>query len=531
MRKLLTILLLLVVFVLSGCYSCKSHYGQDNIEPGGEGKFYWSEDCKVRPPEVPVEVSVPCATSPRTVTTARQYPIRGFEGKVVTLSKLAPTEIILNKPFEYKLIVENVTNQELLNVVVTDVKPAHMKIKKSDPDVETIGGELRWNLGTLGPQASRTITVKAVADEMGTIETCAEVTYNTPTCAKIEILNPMLKLTKHAPSDLLKCDRIPITYVITNEGTGNACNVVIEDRLPDGMTDAQGENTIRYNLDLLGPGQSREFKVMVDAEAPGKYGSIAVATASTGGIARSERPMTSITQPVLAIDESCPSSQLIGRSVTYEIVVSNKGNGVAKDTVLTASIPGNTSFKEATSGGAYTHSSPGKVTWNVGTMQPMTSKTFRMKLILENPGTMFSEASVDAFCADTVTDSCRTEIIGIPGILLEVVDTADPIEVGLTETYVITVTNQGTAEDRDIQISCFLEDTMEYVSSKGATEATLVGNEVKFAPLASLDPRKQAQWWVTVKAVSEGDVRFKTTMNSDELGRSVLETEATRFYK
>ncbi len=57
------------------------------------------------------------------------------------------------------------------------------------------------------------------------------------------------------------------------------------------------------------------------------------------------------------------------------------------------------------------------------------------------------------------------------------------------------------------------------------------------APLGVCDGRLggrklPGEWRVTVKAASVGDVRFKTVMNSDQLGsRPVEETEATTFYK
>ena len=36
---------------------------------------------------------------------------------------------------------------------------------------------------------------------------------------------------------------------------------------------------------------------------------------------------------------------------------------------------------------------------------------------------------------------------------------------------------------------------------------------------------------VVVKAIKPGDVRFRVTMNSDQLTRDVEETEATKFYR
>ena len=469
---------------------------------------------------------LPCS-APRMVSSEQQFP----GGQVINLTKLAPSQVVLNEPFKYSLKVENLTDRELLNVVVTDAKPAHMKINRSDPEFEEVEGELRWELGSLAANDYKIIAINAVALETGAIVTCAEVTYDTPTCAQIDIVRSKLKLVKKVPSESLKCNRIPISYTITNEGDAYACDISIEDELPGGMLTSEGDDRVSFSIDNLGPGESREFKTVVDAMEVGAYASSAVAIARSGGKITSNIPETIVTQPVLMISETCPASQRIGRSLTYEIMVSNKGDGIAEGAVVVASIPDHTQFKSSSGGGVYTHSSPGQVTWEIGDMQPNSSKIVTMKLTLDEPGTLVTTATAKAFCAEPVSDSCRTELSGIPAILLEVVDVSDPIEVGEVETYVITVTNQGTAVDNDIVIIGFLEDNMEYISASGPTEASFSDGKVSFAPLEMLEPKGRATWRVNIKATGEGDIRFKTTMNSAQLGRDVVETEATRFYK
>jgi uncharacterized repeat protein (TIGR01451 family) len=118
---------------------------------------------------------------------------------------------------------------------------------------------------------------------------------------------------------------------------------------------------------------------------------------------------------------------------------------------------------------------------------------------------------------------------GIPAILLEVIDVSDPIEVGKTETYVITVTNQGSAPDTNIRIVATLDD-QEFVSSSGTTRGAAQANQVVFEPVASLAPGKQATFQLVVRCLKAKDVRIKFSMTSDQLTSPVEETEATRVY-
>ena len=76
-----------------------------------------------------------------------------------------------------------------------------------------------------------------------------------------------------------------------------------------------------------------------------------------------------------------------------------------------------------------------------------------------------------------------------------------------------------------------MEDNQQYVSSTGATKGTIEDNTITFAPLRSLAPKKKATWRVVVKAVRTGDVRFKVSMNTDQITRPVEETEATHLYE
>ena len=105
------------------------------------------------------------------------------------------------------------------------------------------------------------------------------------------------------------------------------------------------------------------------------------------------------------------------------------------------------------------------------------------------------------------------------------------IEVGSNETYEIVVTNQGSADGTNIVIECTLPAEQAYVSAKGPTKATVAAKVVKFAPLPVLAPKAKAKYVVVVKGTSEGDVRFKVKLTSDQITSPVEETESTHIYK
>jgi uncharacterized repeat protein (TIGR01451 family) len=125
----------------------------------------------------------------------------------------------------------------------------------------------------------------------------------------------------------------------------------------------------------------------------------------------------------------------------------------------------------------------------------------------------------------------ETLVTGISAVSLEVVDIVDPVRIGTRTTYVIGVTNQGSAAATNIRIACVLENNVQYVSSAGATAGSIEGQIVKFFPLSSLEPKAKAVWRVVIAALKPGDVRFKVVMNMDQLTRPVEETESTHLYE
>lgn len=230
--------------------------------------------------------------------------------------------------------------------------------------------------------------------------------------------------------------------------------------------------------------------------------------------------------PNVQLTKNCPGMRYLGRNVAFTLSVSNTGDEAALDVVVNDPIANGLQFISASSGGSM---SGNRLEWRVGRLNPGEKKEMTAEFRTTAIG-QYKNAATVTYCAES-TKECSFEVKGIPAILLECVDDPDPNELGAPMTYTITVTNQGSAVDTNIKINCTLSDIMEFVSATGATPGTANGKSIAFAPLPSLAPQAVAVYKVTVKGTGEGDTRFRIEMNSDNLETSVMETEATRFYK
>jgi uncharacterized repeat protein (TIGR01451 family) len=446
----------------------------------------------------------------------------------VRIEKVMPAMVQLNAPFEYTIKVTNMTDMTLADVEVKERIPASLKNLSSSPAGKIEGNMAVWNMATLGPKASEKIVVKGTATEAGCLQTCANATYTVLACVNTQVVQPALALTKSAPANVTMCDPIPMTFTVTNKGTGTAANVKLSDTLPAGLTTQDGKAAIEMNLGNLAPGQSVSRTVVTKAAKTGTYKNQAMAVADGNLKAQSEMTTTVVTQPVLAIEKTGSKKVFLGRSMDYTITVTNKGDTAATQTVLTDTVPAGVTGVKASDNGTVAGS---QITWNIGTLAPNASKKVSVSYTPTGGGEFCNTAKATAVCAEAVTAQACTTVEGIAAVLLEVIDVSDPIEIGGNETYIITVTNQGSAPDTNIVIKAMLEDSMQYVSSSGASNGSFAGGTVTFAPLPTLAPKAKATWQVVVKAVKSGDVRFTITMNSDQLGREVRETEATKFYE
>jgi uncharacterized repeat protein (TIGR01451 family) len=447
---------------------------------------------------------------------------------IIRIDKTMPEEVRINTPFSYVIKVTNLTETMLTEITITEVVSKDFEFKASEPTAQTAGNKLVWEIDSLGPKASRSIQISGVATTSKPLEHSTAITHTVRDSAVVKVVEPTLEIKKIAPAEALLCEPIQVEFAVTNTGTGAAQNVQIVDNLPAGMQTADGKGQIALEAGTLAAGETRRFSVKLRATKTGAYVDKAMATSVAGLKAESEATTTNIRQPVLTITKSGPKRQYLGRSVSYELSVFNKGDGPAQNTIVEDIIPPGVTSIEATTGAQFSGS---KLIWELGTLEPNTSKKVRVSYTPTKEGELMASTTASAYCAEPVTDSAKTSITGIAATRLEVVDTEDPVEVGSTTTYVITVSNEGSAADGNIRIVCLLDDKLQYVSSAGATAGSLIGKTVSFAPLRSIEPKTKATWRVVVKGLQAGDVRFKVAMHTDQLALPIEVMEATHVYQ
>jgi uncharacterized repeat protein (TIGR01451 family) len=458
---------------------------------------------------------------------AAAYPTGSLNTSQILLEKTVPKQVMVNRDYAYQIVVTNLQSNTLKNIVITDKLPPNFELVSSDPQAGISGDTAQWAVPELGPDRKVVINLVGKASSIGRISSCATVTWDDYICATTEIVNPGLEARVTAPASASLCNIIPLVYTATNTGSTTLTNVYIDGGKTSELEALDGTRGGYMKLGTLAPGESKQVKVNAKATSTGEFNTV-IRAVSDQITSEQHGAVTMVTAPVLNVAVSAPSNIIQGRTVNYTVEVSNTGAGVAENVIINSPVPAGTKFVSASNGGRLT--SGNVIAWPAVQIPSNNKATLTVSVRPVNTGSIRAQATAKGDCAKLASNSAVTAVEGVAAILLEVTDNPDPIEVGGSTTYTISVTNQGSAPDTNIRLECMIEDTQTYSTSSGATTGSHADGKVTFQPLAKLDAKQRATWTVTVRGAEASDTRFKVSMTSDQLGRPVEESEATKIY-
>ena len=484
-------------------------------------------------------------------TSALAFPTGDRGSSVLLVETQTPKDVRVGHEFTYTIRLTNLTDAIVLeDVRLSQQVPDNLEIERSEPSQAQAAaggvGGAGWSFDRIGPGESKTIEVTAIAGSMGTARSCFRAQYSPALCVATDFVKPQISLTKQAPDTTDICNPFTFKYAIKNEGTASAKGLKIRDKLPEGLVTADGKDAVTFDLGELAEGESKEFEAEIRANKTGSFASRAVATGQDDIKVQSKKTATRVRQAVLAVDIGGPEATYIDEPSTYDITVKNEGDAPARETTLEVQLADNAKLIKARAAGEgqgdRAETSQGQLTWKLGTLEPGASRTFKVTATGQAKGELKHTAIARSACARdadreelrqaaTARAEATTEILTLPALLLSAIDQDDPIRVGEVETYLITVVNQGTGADENVQITAELPENYEYVDVEGPTGAKADGQTITFDPVDRLAPGDRVRWKLRAKATSEGDVQLRVDLTSGYLSQPAISTEPTRLFK
>lgn len=442
---------------------------------------------------------------------------------LVGLSKKAPSLVSVGDEFTYELNVVGLC--DVAETVVQDTLPAGATYVSSDPSATKDGDKLTWKLGNMSRGEAKTIKVTVKAEKEGELVNCATVSAIPRVCVSTMVGKAQLAITKTGPAVAQLGQAV--TYTITVQNTGNtiAKNVVVTDPAVEGLTSTTGQGEVTINVGDLAPGASKVIPVTFKADKRGKVCNKALAASSNAGKVDATA-CTTIVQAGLKIEKTTKDKELlINRTASYDIVVSNTGDTDLTGVVVTDTAAAGTTIVSA-DGGTVTGNT---ASWNLGTLAAGAKKNLTVKVLSRTPGKFCDIASVTS--VEGLKDSAQdcSNWRGVSGVLIEMVDDPDPIQVGEITTFTLRVTNQGLTSDiENVNIKANFTDLMDATTASGG--GTISGKSVTFPTVPRIAPKQAVTYTIIGKALKAGDHRMQIDVTTKDREKPITKDESTTIY-
>jgi uncharacterized repeat protein (TIGR01451 family) len=413
----------------------------------------------------------------------------------------------------YTLTVRNDGPDTANNVRVSDPLPAGLTFVSASPECTQVAGTVSCALPSMAAGETRTFTVttKVASSVKGRLVNTATVGSDTPD-PKPENNTSTVTVPTEGKADLSITKtpsvrtvgpngQILYTLVVKNTGPSDATGVTVTDTPPAGLTlqSAKGatgttcaiaDNKLSCQVGTLAVGGTTQVLVTAQttATAVGDLTNKATVTGneedpkpedntSTTTVTVPPPPGTPLVQPTadLTIVKTVNARRIrLGQSLTYKLVVTNKGPAAATNAVVTdtLAVPArNVSIKP--SAGKCTGTVP--FTCQLGTIQPGQKVTITVKLTPTKVGTARNTASVTSPGTDPKTDdniSGVSTTVTKPTLGLTKVADRKTVKAGQTITYTLRVKNPSTAAVKNVKVCDDLPSGLVYVSSKSRAKLT-----------------------------------------------------------
>lgn len=261
-----------------------------------------------------------------------------------------------------------------------DNKEAQPKPKANTKKAATKNAD-GLTIDKLAPGESRTFNMQMVGDEVGDGMACFIATYETLLCVQIKYVKPDLDLVKQAPEQINICEQLVYNYMVKNSGDGVAKNVILTDKLPEGLTTTDGKKSVEIEIGDLEAGKSVQKSVELAVTKPGSYSSRAMAEGENLNV-KSKETTTKVNAFDLNVTVDGPKEEYINKPVTYTITVTNNGDAVSTGTTLEVDNENAGRMVRATSQGK----TEDAATWNLGDLKSGDSKDIRVTMLTTKDG-------------------------------------------------------------------------------------------------------------------------------------------------
>ncbi len=453
--------------------------------------------------------------------------LEGAQSPTITIQKLAPEQIQVNKRCTFAIRVQNSGQRTAQNVQIRDEVPMGTELLGTAPRATVSGSEIVWDLGTLSPGEERTVEMELLPKEEGELGSVAMVRMTAQASAKSRCTRPELALRLSSQPQVHVGEQQVVQIEISNPGSGDATGVMLLETIPAGVSHEAGP-ALEFEVGTLRPGETRRLELLLTAEQAGQINNVMTARADASLQVEANCEFEVIA-PDLQLSVEGPQRRFLERPATYRVSVDNPGTAPAKDIQLVTHLPKGMQFVSANNMGEYDSSSH-SVHWSLAELPASERGTVELVALPIESGQQTLQVATKA--RQGLEDSTDKQVLveGLSALMFEVIDVEGLIEMGGETTYEIRVQNQGSKAATNVQVVAMMDTGVRPISAQGETRHAMQGERVVFAPLPQLAPKADTTFRISAQGVRPGDQRVRVQISADDLEQPITKEVSTRVY-
>lgn len=478
------------------------------------------------------------------INTATAVSVEGITGQDTTLTsvipgsislaKTAPAETIVGDNLTYEITATNDGEGGLSDIVVRDTLPASLTYVSSNPEA-TVGadGTVSWLIANLDAGSSATLSVVATTGEPGELvnTTTAEASEGATATAQATTLVTMseLGITKTVDNATrLLGEPSVFTISVSNNGNATASNIVVVDTLPASFAQVSStpegsqadDGSWQWTIASIEAGATESITLNATASEAGSFTNSA--TATERGVTVSAEASVNVLQPAVSLTKTGGSVMYVEGERDYTITATNTGTANLTEVTITDNIPAEMSYVSSDSNGT---EAEGVVTWSIGNLDAGESVAVSLSLRGESVGEVINTASVTSAEGAVADAVFNISIVAAAAAHLSIIDGVDPMGVGESGSYNVTVTNQSSdSAMTNVRLSVTVPSQFTIVS---APSGSISGGTVTYAAIQSLAAGEEETFTIEVRADQAGDVVASATLRYDEFTQPITAQEGT----
>lgn len=467
---------------------------------------------------VPAQVPKPAEAEP-LLTEA-------ISGNVLETHQIRVTKTLLeSSPVggEVRYQIKVYALQDVGPVRVTETMPDGIKFQSATRGAQISGKNITWIFPSInrGQTLSIDVVVQPLAE--GDHQIATSVSVENSLSIGLFSGQPELAIEQQGPETVELGTTATWSVTVTNNGSADARNISIIDRLPEAF---EPTTQLRHTLDTLAAGETKTVEYSAKAVTQGEFENTAVATYEGGIVESVESKLPiKVVRSGIRVRKMGPEEAYVFKPEVFKITIENTGDTDLKDVRITNILPKDSSVADNGLGRV----SGNAIGWMIPVLPVGSSQLITTEIASNRKGESTNTVKVITQNGIQASDSVSTRWLAVPGVTVAISDSKDPIRVKERTTYNIQVNNQGKFEPVSGTVTVKFNESIKPITVTGDAQGAIDGQTVTF-PRTTLEPGKDIYLSIIAEGAKIGPGRIVMNFSADFLSDPIVSQETTNVY-